>query len=170
MGPLAVQDLSGIDIGHNARSAQPFPTEDPGYFRAAATMVEAGRLGRKTQAGFYRYDENGKAQADTQVDEMLAAKSASLGIKRRLFDADEIVHRALFALISEGLALLEAGIVQRQSDIDVIWLHGYGFPRHKGGPMFQAEQLGDVPVASALADLQHQYGEAIWPISEVEFD
>jgi 3-hydroxyacyl-CoA dehydrogenase len=170
MGPLAVQDLSGIDIGHNARSAQPFPQHDCGYFRAAATMVEAGRLGRKTQAGFYRYDENGKAQTDPQVDEMLAAKSASLGITRRSFDADEIVHRALFALISEGLALLEAGIVQRQSDIDVIWLHGYGFPRHKGGPMFQAQLLGDVPVASALADLQHQYGEAIWPITDVEFD
>ena len=168
MGPLAVQDLSGIDIGHNARSAQPFPEHDPGYFRASATMVEAGRLGRKTGAGFYLYGEDGKGQEDPEVERLLRARADSLGIKPRSFDDEEIVHRALFALISEGLALIEAGIVQRLSDIDVIWLHGYGFPRHKGGPMFQAQQLGDVPVANALADLQHEYGEDIWPITETD--
>lgn len=168
MGPLAVQDLSGIDIGHNARSAQPFPEYDKGYFRAAASMVEAGRLGRKTQAGFYDYDEHGKAQNAPQVEALLRDKAQALGISQREFDADEIVHRALFALISEGLALIEAGIVQRVSDIDVIWLHGYGFPRHKGGPMFQAQLLGEVNVANSLADLQHQYGEAIWPVTDVD--
>ncbi|MFT4928503.1 MAG: 3-hydroxyacyl-CoA dehydrogenase [Phenylobacterium sp.] len=167
MGPLAVQDLSGIDIGHNARSAQPFPEHDKGYFRAAATMVEAGRLGRKTQAGFYNYDDNGKAQDAPEVETLLRAKAKELGISQRPFDAEEIVDRALFALISEGLALIEAGIVQRQSDIDVIWLHGYGFPRHKGGPMFQATQLGEVNVANSLADLQQQFGEAIWPVIDV---
>ncbi|NQZ10099.1 MAG: enoyl-CoA hydratase/isomerase family protein [Algicola sp.] len=168
MGPLAVQDLSGIDIGHNARSAQPFPEHDQGYFRAAATMVEAGRLGRKTQAGFYTYGEDGKPQNDPQVEELLRAKAKSLGITQRKIDAEEIVDRALFALISEGLALMEAGIVQRLSDIDVIWLHGYGFPRHKGGPMFQAQQLGDVNVANSLADLQNQFGEDIWPITDTD--
>jgi 3-hydroxyacyl-CoA dehydrogenase len=167
MGPLAVQDLSGIDIGHNARSAQRFPEHDKGYFRAAATMVEANRLGRKTSAGFYNYDENGKAQPAAEVEQLLTDKAASLGFTQRNFDDDEIIHRALFALISEGLALIEAGIVQRMSDIDVIWLHGYGFPRHKGGPMFQAQQLGEVNVANALADLQHQFGEDIWPVNEV---
>jgi 3-hydroxyacyl-CoA dehydrogenase len=167
MGPLAVQDLSGIDIGHNARSAQRFPEHDKGYFRAAATMVEVNRLGRKTSAGFYNYDENGKAQPAAEVEQLLTDKAASLGFTQRNFDDDEIIHRALFALISEGLALIEAGIVQRMSDIDVIWLHGYGFPRHKGGPMFQAQQLGEVNVANALADLQHQFGEDIWPVNEV---
>lgn len=168
MGPLAVQDLSGIDIGHNARSAQPFPEYDPGYFRAAATMVEAGRLGRKTQAGFYKYGNDNKPQNDPEAESLIRAKAADLGITQRSFDSEEIVHRALFALISEGLALLEAGIVQRVSDIDVIWLHGYGFPRHKGGPMFQAKQLGAVNIANSLADLQHQYGEEVWPITEAD--
>lgn len=168
MGPLAVQDLSGIDIGHNARSAQPFPEHDKGYFRAAATMVEANRLGRKTQAGFYDYTDQGKAQNSAAVETLLRNKAEQLGIAQRQLDADEIVHRALFALISEGLALIEAGIVQRVSDIDVIWLQGYGFPRHKGGPMFQAQQLGEVNVANSLADLQHQYGEAIWPVTFVD--
>jgi 3-hydroxyacyl-CoA dehydrogenase len=168
MGPLAVQDLSGIDIGHNARSAQPFPEHDPGYFRAAATMVENGRLGRKTGAGFYQYGEDNKPKVDDKTAELIRAKAAELGIEQRSFDDEEIVHRALFALISEGFALLEAGIVQRMSDIDVIWLHGYGFPRHKGGPMFQAQQLGAVNVANSLADLQHQYGDEIWPITEAD--
>lgn len=168
MGPLAVQDLSGIDIGHNARSAQPFPEHDPGYFRAAATMVENDRLGRKTGSGFYLYGEDNKPQNDPEAEKLIRAKAAELGIEQRSFDDDEIVHRALFALISEGLALLEAGIVQRISDIDVIWLHGYGFPRYKGGPMFQAQQLGEVNVANNLADLQHQFGEQIWPITEAD--
>lgn len=163
MGPLAVQDLSGIDIGHNARSAQAFPQHDKGYFRAAAALVAAGRLGRKTQAGFYQYDQQGKATATTEVTELLQATAQELQIQQRVFTDEGIVHRALFALISEGFALLEAGIVQRISDIDVIWLHGYGFPRYKGGPMFQAAQLGKLKVEQELNQLADEFGQAIWP-------
>jgi 3-hydroxyacyl-CoA dehydrogenase len=162
MGPLAVQDLSGIDIGHNARSAQPFPKHDKGYFRAAATMVEAGRLGRKTNAGFYQYND-GKKQAAAQVETLLRAKASELNIEQKIFTDEIIVQRALFALIAEGLALLKAGIVQRTSDIDVIWLHGYGFPRYKGGPMFQAKQLGEQGVAENLNALRAEFGDDIWP-------
>jgi len=162
MGPLAVQDLSGIDIGHNARSAQPFPEHDKGYFRAAASMVNAGRLGRKTNAGFYQYSD-GKKQSTPQVETLLREKANELSIKQRTFTDEMIVHRAIFALIAEGLALLKAGIVQRTSDIDVIWLHGYGFPRHKGGPMFQAKQMGEQLVADKLVELRAEFGEDIWP-------
>jgi 3-hydroxyacyl-CoA dehydrogenase len=162
MGPLAVQDLSGIDIGHNARSAQPFPEHDKGYFRAAATMVEAGRLGRKTNAGFYQYNE-GEKQAAAQVETLLRAKASELNIEQNVFTDEVIVRRALFALIAEGLALLKAGIVQRSSDIDVIWLHGYGFPRYKGGPMFQAKQLGEQGIAENLNGLRAEFGDDIWP-------
>ncbi len=168
MGPLAVQDLSGIDIGHNARSAQPFPEHDPGYFRAAAVMVESNRLGRKTHAGFYDYDESGQPVPSPISAELIQAKAEELEIERREFTDKEIVHRALFALISEGLALLEEGIVQRRSDIDVIWLHGYGFPRHKGGPMFIAQQMGVDKVTTELTKLQIAYGEAIWPTRNTE--
>ena len=162
MGPLAVQDLSGIDIGHNARSAQPFPKHDKGYFRAAATMVSAGRLGRKTSAGFYQYNE-GKKKSAPEAETLLREKASELSIEQREFSAEEIVHRALFALIAEGLALLKAGIVQRVSDIDVIWLHGYGFPRYKGGPMFQAKQMGEQVVAEKLGELRAEFGDEHWP-------
>ncbi|MET1254255.1 3-hydroxyacyl-CoA dehydrogenase NAD-binding domain-containing protein [Aliikangiella maris] len=163
MGPLAVQDLSGIDIGHNARSAQPFPEHDPGYFRAAAVMVENGRLGRKTGAGFYHYDESGKAVSDSKASELIAQKAQQLAIEQRSFTDDDIVERAILALISEGLSLYEEGIVRQLSDIDVIWLHGYGFPRHKGGPMFYARQLGVEKVTQLLVKQQSIAGKQIWP-------
>ncbi|WP_196137801.1 3-hydroxyacyl-CoA dehydrogenase NAD-binding domain-containing protein [Aliikangiella sp. G2MR2-5] len=167
MGPLAVQDLSGIDIGHNARSAQPFPEHDPGYFRAAATMVENGRLGRKTGMGFYRYDEEGKKYADEAAESLIRTKATELGIQLRTFEDEEIVDRAILALISEGLALFKEGIVQRISDIDVIWLHGYGFPRHKGGPIFQAKQMGKLLVEQKLDALRDKESARIWPQVEL---
>ncbi|TQV71526.1 3-hydroxyacyl-CoA dehydrogenase [Aliikangiella marina] len=166
MGPLAVQDLSGIDIGHNARSAQPFPAHDPGYFRAAAVMVENQRLGRKTGKGFYQYPE-GKAVYDQEAANLIREKGLDLGITQRSFTNDEIVERALLALISEGIKLYQEGIVNRLSDIDVIWLHGYGFPRHKGGPIFQAKQLGKEKLAKALTKLRGEQGELIWPPVEL---
>jgi len=163
MGPLAVQDLSGIDIGYKARNSRDFPEHDPGYFKPAAAMVENGRLGRKTKAGFYRYDESGKAQVDPAVGQLIKEKSIALAIKQHNFSDEEIVTRALFALISEGLQLFNDGIVQRLSDIDVIWLHGYGFPRYRGGPMFQAQQLGSEKVQQQMLKFQQQFGMAIWP-------
>jgi 3-hydroxyacyl-CoA dehydrogenase len=166
MGPLAVQDLSGIDIGHNARSAQPFPAHDPGYFRAAACLVENGRLGRKTGKGFYSY-ASGRAEVDSEAAKLIQSKAQSLNIAQREFTQEEIVERALMALINEGLSLLAEGIVQRMSDIDVIWLHGYGFPRYKGGPMFQAQQIGAEKLELKLTELRVIHGEKIWP--QVDF-
>jgi len=163
MGPLAVQDLSGIDIGYNARKTRPMPEHDPGYFRAAAAMVEHGRLGRKTGAGFYRYDEQGKSHSDAEVATLITDKAVELDINQHVFTDDEIIKRALYALISEGLQLFKDGIVQRLSDIDVIWLHGYGFPRYRGGPMFQAQNLGKDVIDKEMASLQNQFGKAIWP-------
>lgn len=167
MGPLAVLDMSGIDIGHNARSAQTFPKHDPGYFRAAAVMVEHGRLGRKSGQGFYQYDENGKAQNDAQAANLLKDQAVSLSIEQKTFSDEEIVERAILALISEGLALFKQGIVQRLSDIDLVWLHGYGFPRHKGGPMFQGQQMGQAKVSQLLQKYRDQAGVEIWPQVDV---
>ena len=158
-----MQDLSGIDIGHNARSAQPFPEHDPGYFRAAATMVENGRLGRKTGSGFYQYDEQGKPQQDAAAADLIQQKANALGIEQKGFSDEEIIERALMALISEGISLYQQGIVQRLTDIDVIWLHGYGFPRYKGGPIFQAKQMGAPKVEQLLSELSARFGDKIWP-------
>jgi 3-hydroxyacyl-CoA dehydrogenase len=168
MGPLAVQDLSGIDIGYKARNSRPFPEHDPGYFKAAAAMVESGRLGRKTGLGFYRYDDKGKAQTDPIVADLVTQASTDLAVEQRIFTDEEIVNRALFALISEGLQLYKDGIVQRLSDIDVIWLHGYGFPRYRGGPMFQAQLIGAQALAAQMTIYQQQFGTAIWP--DVKYD
>ena len=167
MGPLAVQDMSGIDIGHSARSAQPFPKNDPGYFRAAAVMVENNRLGRKTSKGFYDYDENGKSAVSTESAALIKQKAESLSIEQRAFTDQEIVERAILALISEGLSLFKEGIVQRLSDIDVVWLHGYGFPRFKGGPMFQGQQMGAAKVSALLDKFRAESGIDIWPEVDV---
>jgi len=168
MGPLAVADMSGIDIGYHARSSQPFPEYDIGYFKPSELMYKKGRYGRKTGSGYYHYDESGKAKVDTSVDELILNQAQELNIIKRSFSDEDIVQRALYALISEGLQLLEDGIVQRASDIDVIWLHGYGFPRHKGGPMFQAKIIGKEKLASEFERLRAIEGTAIWP--EVDFE
>ena len=126
-------------------------------------MVENGRLGRKTQAGFYRYDDNGQQQTDPEVDRLISEQAQQLAIKQHSFSNDEIVHRALYAIISEGLQLYQEGIVERLSDIDVIWLHGYGFPRYRGGPMFQAQITGPEKLNAEFRLLQQQYGKIIWP-------
>jgi len=168
MGPLAVADMSGLDIGFHARSSQPFPDFDPGYFKAAELMYHQGRYGRKTKAGYYQYDQHGHPVADPAVDSAIGDKALELQIAQKDFSNEEIVQRALYALISEGLQLLKDGIVQRASDIDVIWLHGYGFPRHKGGPMFQASQIGREKLQSAFKDLREQSGALIWPTVDME--
>jgi len=163
MGPLAVADMSGIDIGVNARDSQPFPELDPGYFKPSVLMFEQGRYGRKTGAGYYSYNDNGSAVPDESVTKSILKQANELAIEQQTFSDEEIVNRCIYALISEGAQLLQDGIVQRASDIDVIWLHGYGFPRYKGGPMFQAKAIGLEKVALMLESYRANFGNEIWP-------
>ncbi len=167
MGPLAVADMSGIDIGYHARSSQPFPEFDKGYFKASELMFEQGRYGRKTGSGYYQYDGHGHPADDPVVDNLIREKADELAIPQIEFSDEDIVNRALYALISEGLQLLKDGIVQRASDIDVIWLHGYGFPRHKGGPMFQAKQIGSSILEKTFKQYAEEFGVKIWPSVEL---
>ncbi len=166
MGPLAVQDLSGIDVGYKARNSRPLPRHDPGYFRAAALMVENGRLGRKNGKGFYDYNLKGKPVPSPEAERLIHDEALALEIPQKIFSSPEIVERALMALITEGLNLYQEGIVQRISDIDVIWLKGYGFPVDKGGPMYLASQMGEKKLISLLNQLQYQAGENIWPYQD----
>ena len=163
MGPLAVQDLSGIDIGHNARSAYPQPSHDPGYFKVSAALVEAGRLGRKSGSGFYDYSE-GSPRLDAQVEQIIATVVTDLQVTQSEFTSQSIVQRALLAMISEAIQVLDQGIVQQKEAIDLIWLHGYGFPRAKGGPMFMAQQWGVAELEQQLCELRKQHGDKIWPV------
>ena len=151
MGPFAVADLSGLDIAWRMRQAQA-ATRDPSarYVQFADRLCEAGRLGRKTGAGYYRYAEGGKPQVDEAVHALIAQARTDKGIVPRQFDADEICRRALLALVNEAALLLAEGIAERATDVDVALVNGYGFPRWEGGPVFWARQRGEAALKSDL--------------------
>jgi len=142
MGPFAVADLSGLDIAWRMRQAQA-ATRDPTsrYVQIADRLCEAGRLGRKTGAGYYAYEEGGKGRRpDPAVRALIERASADKGLRRRAFDDEEIQRRALLAMINEAALLLGEGVAERATDVDVVLLNGYGFPRWEGGPVFWARQ------------------------------
>ena len=142
MGPTAVLDLSGIDIGYNARQQNPRPPADPCYFRPANLLAERGYLGRKTGRGFYRYDpETGQASEDPEIIDLIRAEAIRLGVEQNPPSEKEIQQRMIRAIAMEGTAILKEGLAIRSSDLDIIWVNGYGFPRWLGGPMhYAAEQ------------------------------
>ncbi len=143
MGPFRMGDLAGLDIGWSIRKR--LYAENPNMKRSviADQLCELGRFGQKTGKGWYRY-EPGKRDAlpDPQVEEIIAAARQSAGITPRKVSDDEIVERCIFALVNEGARILEEGIAARASDIDMVYLTGYGFPAHRGGPMLYAETVG----------------------------
>ncbi|MBV8605444.1 MAG: enoyl-CoA hydratase/isomerase family protein [Pelomonas sp.] len=143
MGPFRMSDLAGNDIGWAIRKRRYFEKPDMKYSKSADKLCELGRFGQKTGAGWYDY-QPGKRDAlpSKVVADMLEAHRASLGIAPREIDADEIVHRLVFALVNEGARLLDEGIAQRASDVDMVYLTGYGFPLWRGGPMCYADTYG----------------------------
>ncbi len=141
MGPLRVFDLAGLDVGYKAREALPDDQKgDPKSFRVPDLLVEAGRLGQKSGAGFYAYDENRAPTPDPLVDKLILVAAQEFSIARRTISDEEIVDRLISSLVDEGRKILEEGIAQRSSDIDVVYVYGYGFPASRGGPMFYADQ------------------------------
>lgn len=143
MGPYEVQDLSGLDIAYANRKRLGWKTKpDFRYIPIADRIVEeAGRLGRKTGAGWYDHD-GGKSAPSALIDSIVIEESARAGIARRAFDDDEIVARATAAMVEEGFRILDERIAGRSADIDLVMVHGYGFPRWRGGPMHWAGRTG----------------------------
>ena len=144
MGPFAVGDLSGLDIGWLMRQSLA-STRDPEarYARISDMLCEAGRLGKKTGAGYYRYEgRDGARQSDAVVDAVIGQARAEKGIVPRQFDASEITRRALLSMANEAALLLREGVAQRANDVDVVMVNGYGFPRWEGGPVFWARERG----------------------------
>jgi 3-hydroxyacyl-CoA dehydrogenase len=164
MGPLAVGDLAGIDIGYKARQALSDEEKgDPKTYCIADALAEMGRLGQKTGAGYYQYDPATRARSsDPLVLEVIEDQAKQQGVTRREISDDEILHRLTFALINEGFKILEEGIAQRPGDIDLVYLYGYGFPAFRGGPMFYAETLGLKTVYDAICNFREQHGAENW--------
>jgi len=151
MGPFRMSDLAGNDVGWYIRKRRYAERPDVAYSRIADRLCEEGRFGQKTGAGWYRY-EAGRRDAipDPDVDEMIAGYRREKGIAPRRIPGEEIVERCVFALVNEGAKILEEGIAQRASDVDVVYLAGYGFPPYRGGPMFYADTVGPYTVARRM--------------------
>jgi 3-hydroxyacyl-CoA dehydrogenase len=157
MGPFRMSDLAGLDIGWAARNRRRAECPDRDFSNVADDLCEAGRFGQKTGAGFYRYDAGSRnAIPDPRVTAIIEKYRTQKGITPRKVGNDEIVERCIYALINEGARIVEDGIAQRSSDIDIVYLNGYGFPPWRGGPMFYADQVGLSEVARALRTIAEQ--------------
>ena len=167
MGPMAVGDLAGLDIGYRAREQLSDEEKGPRInYLLADRLVEAGRLGQKSGAGYYRYDPETRArQEDPVVSGIIEATRAELGITARELTAEEIVDRLTLALANEGARILEEGIAQRASDIDVVYCHGYGFPRFRGGPMHAAEARGLSSVVDRITQFRQTLNPDNWALA-----
>jgi 3-hydroxyacyl-CoA dehydrogenase len=151
MGPFRMGDLAGNDVGWYIRKRRYIEKPDLRYSKTADKLCELGRFGQKTGAGWYDY-QPGKRDAipSPVVNEMIEKHRAEMGITPRQISDDEIVHRLVFALVNEAARLLQEGIAQRASDVDMVYLTGYGFPLHRGGPMCYADTVGLYNVVQAM--------------------
>ena len=146
MGPFAMGDLAGLDIGWRSRKDRGIKSE------IADALCEAGRFGQKTGKGYYKYEPGSRAALpDPEVEKLIDETLARLGRKKRVVTDDEILERMMYPMINEGAKILAEGIAARPSDIDVVWLYGYGWPIYRGGPMFWADSVGLKHIADRLA-------------------
>lgn len=159
MGLFAVHDMAGIDVGHDARKAQASMADAGRRNDLIDRLVAMGRLGQKVGKGWYRYEPGErKPLRDPELESYLEAEAARRGIRRRSFTRDEILERCLYGVVNEGARLIEQGVAQRPSDIDIVWLAGYGFPPAQGGPMFMADRIGLPVVAQTVQRLHDELG------------
>jgi len=160
MGPFAVNDLSGLDVSYEGRKRR--AAADPTYrkLHVPDRLVEMGRKGQKTGAGWYRYEAGDRTPLpDDVVMQVVAGVAQEFGIEQRTFSDEEILHRLLFASVNEACKILEDGKAYRGSDIDVVWLNGFGFPRHRGGLMFWADSVGAGEIHRQVTQWHERYGK-----------
>ncbi len=163
MGPLAMDDLAGLDVGYAVREEfRRF--EKPGVRKPLVPdlLYHMRRLGQKTGAGWSKYDETRKPLPDPEVAALIEKTAREAGIERRQISPQEIVDRCIYALVNEGARLLEEGIALRAVDIDITYLYGYGFPAWRGGPMFYADTVGLKNVLARIEEFQKQHGPDLW--------
>jgi 3-hydroxyacyl-CoA dehydrogenase len=165
MGPFAMSDLAGIDVSEAGRRTFR-ATADPVLLASQSDiptkLYEAGRYGQKTGAGFYRYEEGDRTRYDDPAVQTIIEECAQAsGVTRRTVTDEEIVERCVLALVNEAAKLLEDGIAQRDSDVDVVWVAGYNFPAYRGGPLFWAQQQGFDTVVARMREFEETLG-AYW--------
>jgi 3-hydroxyacyl-CoA dehydrogenase len=166
MGPLAVRDLAGNDVGFAIRKRRTLPADER-WSPILERLVGAGRLGQKSGRGYYRY-EGRTRHADPEVLTLIEQVSRELGIERRVIPDEEILARLLHPLVNEGARLIEEGIAQRSGDIDVVYVYGYGFPAWRGGPMYWGQQAGLSGVVDTMRRLSATHGERWRPAALLE--
>jgi 3-hydroxyacyl-CoA dehydrogenase len=163
MGPFRMGDLAGNDIGWYIRKRRAVETPDVAYSKTADLLCEQGRFGQKTGAGWYDYQAGDRTAHPSQsVNDMIVQHSRDLGIVRRVISDQEIVERLVYSLVNEGAKILDEGIALRASDIDMVYLSGYGFPLHRGGPMFYADTVGLEKVLAAIEQYARGYHGEAW--------
>ncbi|WP_348698167.1 3-hydroxyacyl-CoA dehydrogenase NAD-binding domain-containing protein [Duganella fentianensis] len=163
MGPFRMGDLAGNDIGWAIRKRRAVESPEITYSRSADLLCEMGRFGQKTGGGWYDYKAGDrKAYANEQVNAMIVRHSADLGLSRRQISDQEIVERLVYALVNEAAHILQEGIALRASDIDMVYLTGYGFPLFRGGPMLYADTVGLSNVLAAMARYARGYQGEAW--------
>ena len=163
MGPLAVSDLAGLDVGWRIRKEFKH-LEKPGVRipRVADSLCELGRFGQKTGRGFSKYDAERRPSPDNETAALIEELARAAGIERRKITEEEIRDRCLFALVNEGARLLGEGIALRAVDIDIVYLNGYGFPAWRGGPMFYADTVGLKNVLARVTEFEAHHGSDLW--------
>ena len=160
MGPFAMSDLAGLDIGWSKETSKSSTIRE--------MLCEMDRRGQKTSAGFYDYDETRNAKPSPVVEKIILDFAAKKGINRRTISDDEILQRCIYPMINEGAKILAEGKAQRASDIDIVWINGYGWPVYRGGPMFYADLIGPDKVLATLREFEATMGEDFKPAALLE--
>ena len=160
MGPFAMSDLAGLDIGWDEDLSTGDTLRDK--------LCEAGRLGQKTGKGFYIYDENRNKSPDAEVEKLIIEFSEKHQIKRREISKEEILERCLYPMINEGFKILEEGMAIRASDIDIVWINGYGWPIYEGGPMFYGQLIGYDKILKWHKEMEEKFGPDFTPSPYLE--
>lgn len=166
MGPFRMSDLAGNDISYAIRQRRLTENPDRIYSQIADKLCGSGRFGQKTGAGWYDYQAGSRtAHPSAFVNELIKEHSKQVGIERRIISDTEITERLIFSLVNEAATILEEGIAQRASDIDMVYLSGYGFPRHLGGPLFYADTIGISTIVKAIKHYSQGYYGKVWKIA-----
>jgi len=160
MGPFAMSDMAGLDVGWSAATSTGATTRE--------LLCEAGRFGQKNKAGYYDYDDRRSRSPSPLANAIIRGLAEKLGITQQQYGAADVLEILLFPSINEGARILDEGIAQRASDIDVVWINGYGFPAYHGGPMYWADRLGLDRVLARLEDLERRHGDSFAPADNLK--